>query len=622
MSRTDNLWINRAGNYIETSNPDGYHILLNGDNRYLNFRLVSGSLGYGLRDNDGTIQFKHSGGSWADLGTGGSGSMVYPGAGIPLSTGSAWGTSITNNSANWNTAYGWGNHASAGYLTSASSLDPSKVTQTASYRFVTDTEKSTWNGKQNALSGTGFVKISGTTISYDNSTYSTDIHANISALNSVSGTNTGDNATNSQYSGLAASKQDALVSGTNIKTINSTSLLGSGNMDISGTVDVSSFATMINAADANTSVADTDLVPTVVVPDPTLIESYSESNQSGSLTVTPGGYAGNSFANTTEGVLSTCKFYLNASGATGNCYAKIFAHTGTFGTSGKPANGSSALATSDAVDKATLPGSYGLVTFTFSGANKITLNSSTNYFVVFYNNAGSSGNVSFGADNSSSTYAGNLSYSNDDGATWSTALASWDACFYVYKDTAKTTKKTTWTTIKSTLKTYFDTLYAVLDSPVFTTKIQTPTIELGHATDTTISRSAAGVLAVEGVVIPSISSTNTLTNKRITPRVSSEASSATPTINTDNVDAHSITALAATITSMTTNLSGTPTNFQKLIIRIKDNGTARGITWGTSFEAKGVALPTTTVISKVLTVGFIYDTVTSKWGCVASNQEA
>lgn len=31
--------------------------------------------------------------------------MVYPSAGIPVSTGSAWGTSITNNSTNWNTAY-------------------------------------------------------------------------------------------------------------------------------------------------------------------------------------------------------------------------------------------------------------------------------------------------------------------------------------------------------------------------------------------------------------------------------------------------------------------------------------------------------------------------------------
>lgn len=119
-----------------------------------------------------------------------------------------------------------------------------------------------------------------------------------------------------------------------------------------------------------------------------------------------------------------------------------------------------------------------------------------------------------------------------------------------------------------------------------------------------------------------LSYTGTFTNKRITPRITSITSSATPTINTDNCDCVTITALAAAITSMTTNLSGTPTNFQKLVIRIKDNGTARAITWGSSFEAKGVALPTTTVISKVLTVGFIYDTVTSKWGCVASVQEA
>ncbi len=39
------------------------------------------------------------------------------------------------------------------------------------------------------------------------------------------------------------------------------------------------------------------------------------------------------------------------------------------------------------------------------------------------------------------------------------------------------------------------------------------TLELGHASDTTLARSAAGVLAVEGVVIPSISSTNAFTNK-------------------------------------------------------------------------------------------------------------
>lgn len=55
-----------------------------------------------------------------DLAAGG---MVYPGAGIALSTGSAWDTSIANNSADWNTAFGWGDHATAGYLTSVTNSD-------------------------------------------------------------------------------------------------------------------------------------------------------------------------------------------------------------------------------------------------------------------------------------------------------------------------------------------------------------------------------------------------------------------------------------------------------------------------------------------------------------------
>lgn len=129
-------------------------------------------------------------------------------------------------------------------------------------------------------------------------------------------------------------------------------------------------------------------------------------------------------------------------------------------------------------------------------------------------------------------------------------------------------------------------------------------------------------IATAGSDYTSPSSTETMTNKRLTPRVTSITSSATPTINTDDCDAVTITAQAAAITSMTTNLSGTPNNFDKLIIRIKDDGSARAITWGASFEAKGIALPTTTITGKVLTVGLIYDSVTSKWGCVAVAQEA
>jgi hypothetical protein len=105
-------------------------------------------------------------------------------------------------------------------------------------------------------------------------------------------------------------------------------------------------------------------------------------------------------------------------------------------------------------------------------------------------------------------------------------------------------------------------------------------------------------------------------------RVTTITSAAEPTINTDNCDAVTITALDEAITSMTTNLTGTPVNFQKLIVRIKDDGTNRAIEWGEKFVAKGVALPTTTTASKLLTVGFIYDTVAATFGCVASVVEA
>ncbi len=148
---------------------------------------------------------------------------------------------------------------------------------------------------------------------------------------------------------------------------------------------------------------------------------------------------------------------------------------------------------------------------------------------------------------------------------------------------------------------------------------------LKRATGTGIATVTSGVLGTitqpSGTVVGT-TDTQTFTNKRNTARVTTITSSATPTINTDNCDCVTITALAAAISTMSTNLSGTPNNFDKLIFRIKDDGNARALAWGASFVAKGVALPTTTVVSKLLTVGFIYDTVATTWGCVASAQEA
>lgn len=50
----------------------------------------------------------------------------------PIYSASSW-FSTTNNSSNWNTAFGWGNHASAGYLTTISGLNISLLTNDSGY---------------------------------------------------------------------------------------------------------------------------------------------------------------------------------------------------------------------------------------------------------------------------------------------------------------------------------------------------------------------------------------------------------------------------------------------------------------------------------------------------------
>lgn len=126
--------------------------------------------------------------------------------------------------------------------------------------------------------------------------------------------------------------------------------------------------------------------------------------------------------------------------------------------------------------------------------------------------------------------------------------------------------------------------------------------------------------AVSDADVVSLTGTETLTNKRVTPRFVSEASNATPTPNADTTDMYALTALAAGATFASP--SGTPTSGQRMMIRIKDNGTARTLAWNAIYRAIGVTLPTTTVISKTMYVGIVYNGADTRWDVLAVGQEA
>jgi len=112
----------------------------------------------------------------------------------------------------------------------------------------------------------------------------------------------------------------------------------------------------------------------------------------------------------------------------------------------------------------------------------------------------------------------------------------------------------------------------------------------------------------------------------IKPKVNSTTSVTSPLAwNSTSYDEYALTALANALT-ISADANTAPADGQRMMFRFKDNGTARALTWTTgatnAFRVVGVTLPTTTVASKLLYVGCIYNAADSRWDAIAVGQEA
>jgi len=155
-----------------------------------------------------------------------------------------------------------------------------------------------------------------------------------------------------------------------------------------------------------------------------------------------------------------------------------------------------------------------------------------------------------------------------------------------------------------------------------------PAVGIAYSTGTAWGTS---LTAPTGTIVGT-SDTQTLTNKRITQRVQSQtvaSGSTTQTWSSDSYDQVNLT-LSNTATVTLSLDSGTPVDGQKIMFRLKDDGTSRTFAFtstgtncfrnaGTSVTLSGTA----TTASKLNYIGCIYNSSgTGTWDIVAFGQEA
>lgn len=110
-----------------------------------------------------------------------------------------------------------------------------------------------------------------------------------------------------------------------------------------------------------------------------------------------------------------------------------------------------------------------------------------------------------------------------------------------------------------------------------------------------------------------------LEHKRLVPRVTTILNAAVPVFNTDDCDCLDITGLVDPITSMTAGMTGSPLNFQHLMVRIYSTYVL-ALLWGDAYLDSGQAqLPQVTQAGQTHQIGLEYNTPKGLWICLASD---
>ena len=411
-------------------------------------------------------------------------------------------------------------------------------------------------------------------------------------------------------------KQDTLVSGTNIKTINSTTLLGSGDIT-TGTV-TSVGVSMPSAFSVASSPITTS--GTIAITGAGVVSQYVRGD--GSLANFP----------LSSGGGSSVSYYLNGSVAQGTLGGVAFKEINKTPIIGAgtdfsiSADGYIQSFITDANDPNQLlipGGNWNFETY-FSASSG---GGTPSFYVELYKYDGTT--LTLIASNSgtpeSITGGTNIDLYITALAVPQTVLALTDRLairFYVAHSGRTITLHTENSHLCQVITTFTTGLTALNGLTAQIQSLATGT------TGTDFNISSATATHTFNLPDASASNRGALTSANWTtfngkaeyaPRVQSVTSSATVTPTSTN-DLVKITAQATGLTIA--NPTGTMSEGQAMIIRIKDNGTAQTIAFGTNYRAIGVTLPTTTTISKTIYIGLVWNDTDTKFDVLGINTQA